>query len=320
MKCLKCGAQSDYRARTAALGGCRNCGEKFVFEPRRSDPITDLSFQRAIVAVSDDGRLLWLERQLYYEVARRVRRRRLWHRFTRRALVSLEYADFQRLLARWTARKGAPSGRLDRGAFAGDLRAEPLAADAGAYAFERLIVVDSDEIADFLLANGFHADHKCAVLSARGYPTWAYDLLSPRLRAQAPTTVAVLHNADIEGCGLRATVQSDPRWFGGVDGVEVVDAGLRPKNARRFWGVYLKGQTVHVPSETISVDEAGWLRKYRLELEAARPRALLNVLTAMLIRGEEEPSALSSPSPWPATDWWGAGAWGDGGGDGDDVG
>jgi len=296
------------------MGGCKNCGEKFVFEPRGSDPITDLAFQRAIDAVSDDGRLAWLERHLYYEVARRVRKRRFWHLVTRRALISLDYADFQRLLARWTARMGAPRGRLERGAFAADLRAEPLALDAGDYAFERLLVVDEDDIADFLLANGFHADHKCVVLSARGYPAWAYELLVPRLREQPPATVAVLHDADLEGCGLRTTVQRDQRWFGGVDALEVVEAGLRPANARRFRGVLLEGQTVHVPAESVSVDEAKWLRKYRLELEAARPRALLTVLAAMLIRGEEEPWTA------PATDWWGVGAWGDGGGDGDDVG
>src|SRR3954467_1976428 len=289
MQCLRCGTQNDYRARGAAPGGCKTCGPKFVFEPRKGDQITDLAFQRAIVAVSDDGRLAWLERQLYYEIARRVRKRRLWHRLTRRARISLEHEEFQRMLARWISVYGRPEGRLARGAFASDLRSESLAPDAGDYAFERLLVVDSDDIADFLLANGFHSHHKCAVLAERGYPSWAYDLLIPKLREEPPATVAVLHAADLDGCGLRDRVQGDTRWFGGVKSVEVIDAGLRPADARRFRGVYLDGRVVHVPSPTVSVDEAEWLRKHRLELETARPRALLNVLAAMLIHGEEDP-------------------------------
>src|SRR5258706_5280427 len=108
MECLKCGTQSDYRARSAASGRCKSCDAKFVFEPRTGDPITDRSFLRAIAAVSDEGRLRWLERQLYFEIARRVRKRRLWHTLTRRARVSLEHADFEQLLGRWITAHGKP--------------------------------------------------------------------------------------------------------------------------------------------------------------------------------------------------------------------
>jgi hypothetical protein len=313
MKCVRCGAQSNYRERQAVGGACKACRKAFAFEPR-SDPITDLAFQNAIAVVSDGGRLAWLERQLYYEVARRVRRRRLWHRLTRRRCVSLDGDRFASLLGRWIAVNGSPPGRLAPGAFAEDVRSEARAPDAGEYAFERLVLCDDDEIADVLLANGFHADHKCAVLSVNGYPTWAFELLIPRLRESPPTTVLVLHDADPAGCCLAAEVKADPRWFGVATGVNVVDAGLRPVDATRFRGVYLPGSPIEVLTESASVAEAQWLSKYRLELKAVRPRALLAVLAEIFFRGDADEPRES----YGDDGWWGAGAWGDG--SDDDVG
>ncbi|NET29771.1 hypothetical protein [Okeania sp. SIO1I7] len=39
-----------------------------------------------------------------------------------------------------------------------------------AYSFDRLIVCETAEIAQFLIANNFHFEHNCAVLSIDGYP------------------------------------------------------------------------------------------------------------------------------------------------------
>jgi hypothetical protein len=318
MKCLQCGKQNDYRDRQASDRKCVGCGQRFAFEPREGDPITDGSFGNAIASVSDDGRLAWLDRQLYYEVARRVRRRRLFHRLSRRAEVSLDYDRFVSLLSRWIRIYGEPSARLKPNAFAIDLRGAERAADAAEYGFDRLIVCDSDDIVDVLLANSFHADNRCAVLSATGYPRWAYELLMPRLRSTAPALVAVLHDADVDGCRLAARVKSGPHWFAGLTGLEVVDAGLRPADANRFRGVLLPGSPTDVlNASSISLDEARWLGKHRLELEAVRPRALMAVAAAVLNRDPAE----TAYQPTGDGGWWAAGGWagGDGGGD-DDVG
>ena len=308
MKCLNCNTQNDYRARQAENGRCKQCHAQFVFEPRKGDPITDLGFQNAVTAVSEDGRLAWLERQLYYEVARRVRRRKFLHRLTRRKRVSLDDDAFAALYARWVEIKGQPPGRLAPWAFGEDAQNGQRAVDAGDYAFDRLVVCDSDDIVDVLLANGFHSDHKSAVLSVSGYPSSAYELLLPRLRKSPPASVLVVHDADVEGCRLAGTVKTDPRWFGGVEIVNVVDGGLRPADARRFRGVHVEGSPVDVLSEPVTLDEAKWLRKHRLELTAARPRALLAVLAGMLVLSEAEPAERDDSG-----DSWGASAWGFGG-------
>ena len=313
MKCTRCGKQNDYRTRQAKGGACAKCSQTFAFEPRRGDPLTDLAFQNAISVVSENGRLAWLERQLYYEVARRARRRRLFHRLTRRAHVSIDDRTFASLLARWIRAYGFPQGRLDPNGFAVDVRAGQRATDAAEYGFERLLVCDSDDIVDLLLANGFHGDHKCAVLSASGYPAWAYELLMPRFREAPPASIVVLHDADVAGCRLAGEVKSGSRWFGGVENVEVVDAGLRPGDATRFRGVYLDGSAADVLTDRVLVDEAKWLAKHRLELEAAPPRALLAVLAGILIRREADPPREDGDDGG----WWGAGPW-SGDGDGDD--
>ena len=317
MKCIRCGKQNDYRTRKAKARACAQCGGAFAFEPREGDPLTDLAFHNAIAAVSDDGRLAWLERQLYYEIARRVRRRRPVHRLFRRRGISIDDRRFATLLARWIKAYGPLSGVLRPDAFAIDVRGAERASDAAAYGFDRLIVCGKDAIVDVLLANGFHGDHKCAVLGAGGYPAWAYELVMPRLRETPPATIVVLHDADLDGCRLADEVRSGPHWFRGAKGVEILDAGLRPGDARRFRGVYLAGSAadVNVLVSPVSVEEARWLAKHRLELEAVRPRALIAVL-AGVVSGREDPTRA------PADDggWWDGGAWGLGadGGDGDD--
>jgi len=314
MKCLSCGKQNDYRARLRTNRRCEGCGARFVFEPRSGDPLPDLAFKNAIDAVSDHGRLAWLERQLYYEVARRVRRRRFFHILTRRAQVSIGPAPFEVLLGRWIDVYGQPAGRLDAHAFATDPRAGDRAVDTTEYTFERLVVCGSDDIADFLLANDFHGDHRCAVLAASGYPQWARELLMPRFHETPPQTVVVVHDADRPGCTLAAEVA---RWF---DRVQVVDAGLRPAHARRLRGLYLAGSPLRATGEGIAPEEARWLAKNSLELAALRPRALLRTLAGTVARREQQlETGDAPPSDAPFVIWGGDGG-GDHGGDGGDGG
>lgn len=286
MKCIHCGTDSDYRARQAG-GRCRACSREFAFEPKRDRGITDLMFKLAIEAVSDSARLVWTDDQLYYDVCRRARRRRILHRLLRRPIVSLERTAFELLLGRWIDTHGAPSGRLERRAFADD---EPvaLAPRVDAYGFEHLVVCDDDAIADVLLVNGFHADLKCPVLSYRGYPSHVYDALIPLLRERPPATVVVIHDADWDGCRLAAAIADDPRWFAGVELPKVVDAGLRPGDASRFRGLFQQAASgFDAASSGVLPAEAKWLRTYRLELAVARPRVLMGVLGKVL-RGETE--------------------------------
>jgi hypothetical protein len=307
VKCVHCGTDSDYQARQAS-GYCRVCGTQFAFEPKRDRGMTDLTFKLAIESVSDDGRLAWTDDHLYYDVCRRVRRRRIGHRLLRRPIVSIDRSSFELLLGRWIDTHGAPSGRLERRAFPDDQRtAEPR---LDAYGFDHLVVCDNDAVADVLLVNGFHAEAKCPVLSYRGYPAHAYEVLIPLLRERPPATVVVIHDADWDGCRLAHAIADDPRWFAGVALPKVVDAGLRPGDAKRLRGLFREATSKgDVMSPGVLPAEAKWLRTYRLDLAAVRPRVLMGVLGRVL-RGEAESTDADGA-------WLPGGAWGDGD---DDVG
>lgn len=305
MKCIHCGTDSDYRARQGQ-GACRACARRFAFEPRRDKGLTDMTFKLALEAVSDGGRLVWSDDHLYYDVCRRVRRRRILHRLLRRPLVSLDRSSFELLLGRWMHAHGPLSGRLLRRAF-GDDEPVALAPNVEALGIEQLVVCSDDAIADMLLVNGFHAEAKCPVLSYRGYPSHVYDALIPLLREHPPATVVVIHDADHEGCGLAGAIADDPRWFAGVELPKVVDAGLRPGDAKRYRGLYQRATSGYDDtSPGLGPGEGKWLGTYRLELAVARPRVLMGVLGRVL-RGETEAGGSGDGGPL-----WVGDAWADG--------
>jgi hypothetical protein len=303
VKCVHCGTDSDYKARQAG-GSCRQCGRRFAFEPKRDRGLTDLTFKLAIEAISDGGRLAWNEDHLYYDVCRRVRRRRIMHRLLRRPMVSLDRSAFELLLGRWVDAHGPLVGRLEPRVFA-DVSPDALAPRVDAYGFEQLVICDSDAIADVLLVNGFHAELKCPVLSRSGYPAHVYDPLIQLLRERPPATVVVIHDADWDGCRLAQAIADDPRWFAGIELPNVIDAGLRPGDASRFRGLsQLAAGGFDAMTSAVSPAEAKWLRKFRLELAVARPRVLMGVLAAVL-RGET--AGAGDSGLWLAGDVWGDG-------------
>ena len=304
MKCIHCGTDSDYRARRAG-GRCRRCNRRFAFEPRRDRGMTDRTFKLAIEAVSDNGRLAWTDDHLYYDVCRRVRRRRVLHRLLRRPIVSLDRSSFELLVGRWIDAHGPMVGRLERRTFA-EVAPNDVA-PAETFGFEQLVVCNDESIADVLLANGFHTELKCPVLSYSGYPPRVYEPLIRLFRERPPDTVVVIHDADWDGCRLARSIADDPRWFAGVELPRVADAGLRPGDAPRFHGLFQPAAGGYdATSSGVTPAEAKWLGKFRLELAAARPRVLMGVLGRVL-RGANEAPSTGDDGPWLAGDAWGDG-------------
>jgi hypothetical protein len=308
VRCIRCGNDSNYRARQD--GRCGVCGKRFVFEPRNDRRVTDLMFELALDAVSDQRRLGWTDDHLYHDVCRRVRRRRPLHRVLRRPFVSLDRFTFEQLLARWIDTHGPPPGRLQRRVFS-EVAADAAPAGVESYGFEHLVICDDDSTADVLLVNGFHTDHKCPVLSYSGYPAHVYEPLIPVLRERPPATVVVVHDADWDGCALAGAIVRDPRWFAGVELPQVVDAGLRPGDAARFRGlVQVAGSRERAAAPDLPAAEARWLRTNRLALAAARPRVLMAVLARVLRGGLDVGAAAAAAGA--AAPIWADDVWGDG--------
>lgn len=333
MKCIHCGRDSKNKERSNRT--CPNCRRKFAFEPREGDPVTDMLFQNAIKRISGDGRLRWGVEHLYYEICRRKRKvapvwlvaallgatvflltaAALSHWFPfllvaggicgvltlvalatrlRGPFVRIERSAFSGMWDRWRAVHGVPAGVIER-APPQELPKD-LEADIGDYSFDRAVVCDRARTVDLLVANNFHFENNCAVLSIDGYPKGPFPVIRAMLKRNPRLLVFVLHDSTPEGCRVARRLVTDPDWFGG-SGLKVIDLGLRPRHAGPFRGLLLGSSGAVGPEDGIRPDEADWLSKHRLELAAARPEQVLKRLFAGLqAHANDDPRDTSSGS------------------------
>lgn len=317
MKCSRCGHDSKYRERPGRI--CPQCKKAFAFEPRESDPVTDMLFKNAIAAVAAQGQVRFGVEHLYYEVCRRKRRKVLpwgwgfdifliacslfflliWFGDTKKlwaffvvlitgvagvvglgARSGAQYAAlsperFRGLYDRWSHIHGLPEGVIQRREQpAPPVQTEP---DLGDYSFDRVVVCDRARTVDLLLANNFHFENNCAILSIDGYPPGPFATVRTMLQRNPNLHVFVLHDATPEGCRLARRLVRDRDWF--PAGIRVIDVGLRPGQARQFIGRWQRadGRAVET-GDSITAQEAKWLSRSRLELAAVRPAQVIKRL------------------------------------------
>jgi hypothetical protein len=155
-----------------------------------------------------------------------------------------------------------------------------IAADVSAFSFDRAVVTDRWEAAAMLVANRFHFEHNCAVLSLDGYPEAIGDTVKNMLRRNPQLTVFALHDASPEGCLLPLSLR-EPDWFPDPS-VRVVDLGLRPETARRLRLPVLNHPVRHLPprlAEILPQEEVEWLLAGNTaELATLRPAQVLRAV------------------------------------------
>lgn len=154
---------------------------------------------------------------------------------------------------------------------------QELEPDIGDYSFDRAVICDRARTVDLLIANNFHFENNCAVLSIDGYPEGPYETVKAMLKRNPRLHVFTLHDATPAGCQLANTVAFDRDWFDGK--LSVVDLGLRPRHAQPFRGM-LRHSTERLSGAADGIDakEAQWLSQYSLELAAVRPEDVLKRL------------------------------------------
>jgi hypothetical protein len=309
VKCARCGHDSTYPQRSARL--CPECKKPFAFEPRDGDPVSDMAWKNAIDAVSSGGTVRYVAANLHHEVARRQPRSgagavatvvagigsvvgvatlgvgALPFGIAGTALVGLaawrarrglrlERHVFTSLLARWTEVHGAPAG-LYVPPKREPLRSAELDSELESYSFDRAVICDRADIVDLLLANDFHFENNCAVLSSDGHPRHAFAIVRKMLRSNPRLEVYVLHDATPNGCTLAHYLRHDPDWFGGTP-VRVFDVALRPPQGKRM---LRSAWRVDAPVEAhpaLSPADRTWLASWRVELAAIRPEQLIKRL------------------------------------------
>lgn len=144
------------------------------------------------------------------------------------------------------------------------------------YSFDRAVICDRPETVDLLVANNFHFENNCAILSINGHPKGIFSTVRKMLKNNPRLTVFALHDATLQGCLLAHRLAHDPEWF---TGMKVVDVGLRPAHARHFEGLIQTFNVEEVQARPgLTEAEAAWLSNYTLALAAVRPEQLIKRL------------------------------------------
>lgn len=160
--------------------------------------------------------------------------------------------------------------------------------DVSAYSFDRLVVCDRSEIAQFLIANNFHFENNCAVLSVTGYPQSIFDTIMQMLRRNPDLKVYALHDCSPRGMGLVDHLRTSHNWFSDSSAI-IIDIGLLPRQiiAAGDSMLVLNSQeyardAVELPPEirqNLSAEELEWLEAGNfVELESFSPQRLIQIL------------------------------------------
>lgn len=134
----------------------------------------------------------------------------------------IPYEAFQTYLERWEAVHGPLARLIPEPLATAPLREVP--ADVAVFSFDRVVVTQHAVTAAMLVANRFHFENNCAVLSLDGYPFGIADTVKKMVRRNPLLTVYALHDASEEGAALPFTLRNHA-WFPGRDTV-IVDVGL----------------------------------------------------------------------------------------------
>ncbi|MBD2137735.1 hypothetical protein H6F32_09070 [Anabaena sp. FACHB-1237] len=157
-----------------------------------------------------------------------------------------------------------------------------------AYSFDRLVVCDSANIAQLLIANNFHFENNCAILSITGYPQSIFTTTMEMVRRNPDLQVFALHDCSAKGVSLVHHLRSSENWFFNSN-VKIIDVGLLPRqilaNKR---GMFIQNNTAlcqksqDLPIEVrqnLSKEELKWLDAGNfVELESFTPQMLIKVL------------------------------------------
>jgi DNA-directed RNA polymerase subunit RPC12/RpoP len=313
LKCIRC--EKDCTLKERSDGKCPHCGGLFALEPRGKHQLTDGLFQGAVKAVSAEGKVRWNLENLYYEVCRKkgllpslnfsagcfgygclcylaspFLTGTLEHSlmaFGALAIIGFAIREakapgkllaretFNKEWSRWAEVHGTPASMIvprNSPAVAAKAGEEDLAD----YSFDRAVICDSPQTVDLLLANNFHFENNCAVLTADGYPPQAFDQVKAMLTRNPRLKVWVLHDATPVGCRLAYRLSQDPSWF--AEGATIIDVGLRPSNAQALKKMWVPSKKAVPEHPALSEEERLWLSKHSLALAAIRPEQVIKRL------------------------------------------
>ncbi len=159
--------------------------------------------------------------------------------------------------------------------------------EVSAYSFDRAIICDNDEIAQFLIANNVHFENNCAILSISGYPQSIFDTVIEMLRRNADLKVYALHDANPAGVSLVHQLRTNSNWFAN-QAVTIFDLGISPRQILETRDMFVQQSQTMAQSarqlsdavrQNLTAEELAWLDAGNfVELESFTPQRLLRVV------------------------------------------
>ena len=164
--------------------------------------------------------------------------------------------------------------------------------DVTSFSFDRAVVTDYAEMAAMLVANNFHFENNCAVLSVDGYPQNIVATVMTMLRRNPQLRVFAVHDASVQGCALPLELREED-WFTAPT-VQVIDLGLLPRHVIKTRWVSLSGKSQTLPSplrSRLTVEESAWLERGNcVELAVLRPAKLMRAIYQGFARANQDVS------------------------------
>jgi hypothetical protein len=169
--------------------------------------------------------------------------------------------------------------------------------DVTDYSFDRLVVCNSPEIAQMLIANNFHFENNCAILSIGGYPATIFDTVLEMLRRNADLMVYAFHDASPDGVKLVHELRTSPGWFQEYPAT-IIDLGLLPRqviaNPRHLF-VHRSTSSATAATrlapairQNLTAAELEWLDAGNyVELESFTPQKLIQILNRGIASSRE---------------------------------
>ena len=213
----------------------------------------------------------------------------------------ISYREARQLLERY--HREHPIDKLATGgAYAHGGTGTPM--EAG-YAPERVLVVEKEDLADALIGNGFHREHRCVVVTVDGYPQHVFNACREFVQRHPKLPIYLLHDASAHGFRARAQLEARPEWQFARSRIR--DLGITREQLRQArqqalpWLVKGGETVVYSPGHENMLKSSGWV-----PVDYPPPPALQGALAAGLVAG-----MLTLPDPVAA---------GDGGGGADGAG
>ncbi|QDU95840.1 hypothetical protein [Lignipirellula cremea] len=266
MKCPTCSKQHKVKEGMKCL-----CGYEFVFNPKE-DGISDGQFLAVVRGASSNGEYYFTMNQFHAEHRRRSTGSPLKPAIISAVTLGLgiglyamasdffgilliivgviaaisalvkwgaapkTFNTWQKLTERWRQAKGAAG--LEKLIAGPTLHKPPpdwQEQDIYDYGFERLLIVERDELVDLFVLNKLHAEQRTLIFSESGYPLYLLPPAQKTLDANPTLPVFLLHNASPSGEQMKDRIEN---WSHlNLAGHPITDLGLCMTDIARMKGM-----------------------------------------------------------------------------------